>query len=96
MNYRTIAIHSVFRKIFAKCIETRERLIASLHEDQYGFRKDRRTSDLASLLNDTIRLYSEIGAPLYVAIIDFVKAFDVCNISTLLSRLSLNSSLVAL
>ena len=85
-NHRTIAVHSAFRKILAKCIETRERLIVNLHDDQYGFTKDRRTSDLACLLNDTIRLAAKTNKPLYVAIIDFIKAFDKCHIPTLLKK----------
>ena len=85
-NWRPLAIHSVFRKILASCLEVRERQIVQLHEDQYGYRKARRTSDLASLLNDTVRLYSNTGRPLYVVVIDVLKAFDSCHTPTLIRK----------
>ena len=85
-NYRTIAIHSVFRKILCTMIERRERAIVSFESTQYGFMPRKRTSDLAALLGDIIATHHKKRQDCYVAVIDFQKAFDRCHIPTLLRR----------
>ena len=86
MNYRPIAIHSVFRKLLCSMIERRERQMISFDPTQYGFLPGRRTSDLAALLNDIIRSHHSTNKEAYIAVIDFRKAFDSCHIPTLLRK----------
>ena len=43
---------------------------------QFGFRKERGTSDASFLLNHLIDQHRARGQPLYVAFIDFKKAYD--------------------
>ena len=46
-NIRWIAVHSVFRKLFAKIIDKRIRSFVEIQDSQAGFRPARRTSDQA-------------------------------------------------
>lgn len=89
-NYRLIAIHSVFRKLFGKISDARIRSFVSLEDAQNGFRRGRRCTDHALVLRDLIRsnYRSRRGSELHVLILDFSKAFDRCHIPTLLRKLS--------
>jgi hypothetical protein len=89
-HYRLIAIHSIFRKLFATILDKRIRSFITLSDTQCGFRPGRRCTDHAFVIRDTIRSHflSRRSKDLYVVIIDFSKAFDRCHIPTLLSKLA--------
>ena len=89
-KYRLIAIHSVFRKLFCTIFDKRIRSFISLDDSQNGFRKNRRCTDHAFVLRDTIKSHfaKKSQNNLHVIILDFSKAFDRCHIPTLLTKLS--------
>jgi len=86
-NYRLIAIHSVFRKIFCTILHERIRSFIKLDDAQNGFRENRRGSDNALILNNVIQQCTR-GNGAYIIVIDFSKAFDRCHISTLLRKMA--------
>ncbi len=53
-NYRPIAVHSVFRKLYCKILHDRLNNIIDLHENQYGFIKGKRCSDHAAVITNLI------------------------------------------
>ncbi len=88
-NYRPIAVHSVFRKIFCEIIRLRVEKIVKIHDNQYGFIKNRRCSDHAAVVRDLIikHFHSKKHGELFIALFDFSKAFDSCDIGLLLDKL---------
>ena len=86
-NYRLLAIHSVFRKIFCSIIHDRIRTFLQLDDAQSGFRKNRRGTDNALMLSNII-LERAANEGAYVIVVDFSKAFDRCHIATLLRKLA--------
>ena len=77
-DYRLLAIHSVFRKIFCSILDKRICSSIELDDAQNGFRKNRRGTNNALILNNLIRQQSmESGA--YIIVVDFSKAFDRCH-----------------
>jgi ribonuclease HI len=89
-NYRPIAIHSVFRKIYCNIIHNRLEKIVQLHPDQYGFQKDRRCSDHTAVLRNLIRKHfkQKSQGELFIAVFDFSKAYDSCDIQLLIKKLN--------
>ena len=87
-NYRLLAIHSVFRKIFCSILHDRIRTFIELDDAQNGVRPNHRCPDNVLLLNNTMRQQIKNGNGAYVIVIDFSKAFDRCHIPTLLNKLS--------
>ncbi len=80
-NYRPIAVHSVFRKLFCKILHDRVQSIVQIHENQYGFMKEKRCSDHAAFIRDQIIKFNgnkKLGE-LFIALFDFEKAFDSCD-----------------
>ena len=86
-NYRAIALSSCLSKLFTSVLN--KRLIKYLEVNnlfspyQFGFRKNRRTSDCVFLLKTAIDkmfctkgLKNSSSSKLYVAFVDFRKAFD--------------------
>ena len=85
-NYRAIAISSCLSKLFTSILN--KRLVSYLEinklisQCQFGFRKNRRTSDCMFLLKTAVTktVYAsrkkKSGNFLYAAFIDFRKAFD--------------------
>ncbi len=79
-NYRGITLTSVLGKLLSSIINNRlvnlldERKLMS--EFQAGFRKDHRTTDHIFVLHKTMNFYKDKGKNLYLAFIDFHKAFD--------------------
>jgi len=59
-NYRLIAIHSIFRKIFCTILHERIRTFIQLDDAQNGFRENRRGSDNALILNNIIKQYAAL------------------------------------
>ncbi len=88
-NYRPIAVHSVFRKLYCKILHDRLNNIIDLHENQYGFIKEKRCSDHAAVITNMIlnnkknKKYGE----LIIAVFDFSKAFDSCDHELLFAKL---------
>lgn len=77
-NYRPISLMSNVYKLFAKVIL--ERISTNLDEsqpvEQAGFRKDFSTIDHIHTIKQIMEKYNEYGKPLYIAFIDYTKAFD--------------------
>lgn len=77
-NYRPISLMSNMYKIFAKIILGR--VSAKLDEnqpmEQAGFRRNFSTIDHIHTLKQLIEKYNEFNKTLYVAFIDYAKAFD--------------------
>ena len=65
------------------------RSFIKLDDAPNGFRKNRRCSDHAFVIRDTIRAHFNSRQPgdLFVLVFDFSKAFDRCHIPTLLRKL---------
>lgn len=84
-NYRPIALHSVFRKIYAEIIHNICIDIIKIHPSQFGFQKNRRCSDLAAINQNKIYQHfknKNLGE-LYIAAFDFSKAYDSVDHTTL-------------
>ncbi|KAJ8704650.1 hypothetical protein PYW07_011838 [Mythimna separata] len=77
-NYRPISLISNVYKVFAKVILNR--ISNSLDEnqpvEQAGFRKDFSTIDHIHTTKQLIQKYNEYNKPIYLAFIDYSKAFD--------------------
>ncbi len=79
-NYRGISLTSVLGKLLSAIIN--KRVVKFLDENkllsdfQAGFRSDYRTTDHMFVLHKTIKFYQNRGKKLYVAFVDFHKAFD--------------------
>ena len=86
-NYRLLAIHSIFRKIFCTVLLQRLTEIVSLDDAQNGFRQNRRGTDNALIIHNMIR-QARNKQGCYIIVIDFSKAFDRCHIPTLIKKLS--------
>lgn len=77
-NYRPISLSSIISKIFTKLIEIRfeEQLIYQQPREQAGFRKNFTTIDHLHTINQVIEKCNEYEQELYLAFIDYTKAFD--------------------
>ena len=79
-NYRGITLLSVLGKIFTRILNKRLDSWAEKYEiyieAQYGFRRDRGTTDSVFILNQIINQVLENGKKLYAFFVDFSKAFD--------------------
>ena len=82
-NYRGITITSIFSKVFLHIVQ--DRIDQWLHyndiivEEQAGFRKGYSTVDHIFVLNSIVNRHLAQKKKLYVAFIDFKKAFDSVN-----------------
>lgn len=79
-NYRGITLTSVFSKIFSILLDTRLRKWAEsnnlLSDYQFGFRKDKSTTDCIFVLTSIInKIIKQEKRKLYVSMIDFRKCF---------------------
>ena len=80
-NYRGIALQSIFSKLYMSVLNRRVTFYANMYdlisECQAGFREGYSTLDNAFILNAFVDKYlSKKGNKLYVAFVDFKKAFD--------------------
>lgn len=77
-NYRPISLQPNIYKLFASCVE--DRLAAYTEKEQpveqAGFRRNYSTIDHIHSLELVIEKYEEMNRPLYLAFIDYAKAFD--------------------
>ena len=86
-NYRLLAIHSVFRKIFCSILHERLKKIIELDDAQNGFRANRRGTNNAMIPRNIIK-QAQANEGCFIIVIDFSKAFDRCHIPTLLHKLA--------
>ena len=84
-NYRGISLLSIPGKVFARILLNRLTQHAEkfLPEAQCGFRAGRGTSDMIFSLRQIQEKCIEQNMPLYMIFVDFSKAFDTVNQSTL-------------
>ena len=77
-NYRGISLMAIASKIFAKILLQRLLFVANyvLPEAQCGFRSSRSTIDMIFTLRQLQEKAAEQNKPLYIAFVDFSKAFD--------------------
>ena len=91
-NYRGIAIGSMIAKVFdlilLERLENRMSNTHPLSPNQIGFKKRHRTSDHIFVLNSIVnKIVKNEKRKLFVAFIDFRKAFDKVNLDLLLLKL---------
>lgn len=77
-NYRPISLMPCFYKLFASCLLERIAPAIDAHQpiEQAGFRNGFSTMDHIQVVDQVIEKYSEFNKPLYLAFIDYKKAFD--------------------
>jgi len=80
-GFRGIAVGEVLAKLYALCLHNRmdpwaEDRPGTRANGQAGFRRDRSTSDNTFVLRHLIDAHACSKTPLYVAFIDFSKAYD--------------------
>ena len=74
-NYRLLAIHSIFRKLYCTIIDRRIRSFVQLDDAQNGFRNNRRTTDNIILVQNLIRQTNRRKEGAYLFVADFRKDF---------------------
>ena len=90
-NYRPIALTSILSKVFESILNRKvwkhPKSSTLISDRQYGFRKERSTGDLQSLLSDTwSSAFRSFGESFAVAL-DISKAFDRVWQKALISKL---------
>ena len=80
-NYRGIVLQSVFSKVYTSVLNRRVTFYANMYNKiskcQAGFREGYSTVDNVFILNAFVEKYlSKKGNKIYVAFVDFKKAFD--------------------
>ena len=82
-NYRGITILSCLSKLFTKIMNERLNRWAEeenvLTDTQYGFRKNRGTTDCLFILKGLIDIVFARGLKLYVCFVDYQKAYDLLD-----------------
>jgi len=76
------------KKIIQKRIEARAQELASICEEQGGFREGRGTIESFFILHETIAEAFEEAKPLFVAFLDIRKAYDTVYIEGLFVKLA--------
>lgn len=84
-NYRPISLLPTIYKLFSSVIEKRIGQILDNKQpiEQAGFRKGYSTTDHIHTLEQVIEKYQEFQRPLYIAFIDYQKAFDTISHSAI-------------
>jgi hypothetical protein len=79
-DHRTITVCTLLDKIYSTCLARRFNEWGEEHnlraDSQTGFRKDHRTADNVLVMRALIDRYRHEKKPLYVAFVDFKKAYD--------------------
>ena len=90
-NYRGITLLSVIGKLFTSALNHRLSLylenIGLIGEEQAAFKPKYSTTDHIFTLHSILQLYLKNNKRLYCAFIDYAKAFDTINRSSLWSKL---------
>ena len=90
-NYRGITLLNTVGKIFTSIVNSRLTEWAEkqllIPESQFGFRKNRRTTDCIFIMNTLIETSRAHKVPLYVCFVDFRKAFDSVDHTMLWTKL---------
>ncbi len=91
-NYRRITVQPAISKLYELVILNRLDFISNILQDQDryngGFKKGSQTSDNISILQSCIIRQTVFKKPLYVAFMDFKKAFDMVDRDLLFQKLS--------
>lgn len=89
-NYRPISLISTIYKLFSKTVynRTKEALNDKQPREQAGFREGFSTTDHLQTINQLIEKHNEYKKPLYLCFIDFTKAFDTVEHSSIWTALS--------
>ena len=84
-NYRGIMLLSIPGKVLSRIILNRikAKVDEKLRDNQAGFRKNRSCADQISSLRIILEQSTELNTPLYANFIDYSKAFDSIDRSTL-------------
>ena len=84
-NHRGISLLAIAGKVLAKIVLNRLKIISEevLPECQCGFRAGRSTADMIFTLRQIQEKAAEQHQPLYVVFVDFTKAFDTVDRTTL-------------
>ena len=77
-NWRPISITNTDYKILAKCLANRLKVVIGdiINEDQVGFIKGRKSSDVIRLIDDVIDHMNEANSPGILVALDYSRAFD--------------------
>ncbi|GBP22261.1 Putative uncharacterized transposon-derived protein F52C9.6 [Eumeta japonica] len=77
-NYRPISLLPTMYKLFAMCLEKRLEPDIEKHQtkEQAGFRPGFSTIDHIHTIEQIVEKYQEFKSPLYLAYVDYAKAFD--------------------
>lgn len=88
-NYRPLNLGLTIEKIFAKIVARRikKTLDEQQPKEQAGFRKNFSTIDNLFVINQIIEKSEEYGKNLYMAFIDYTKAFDSVKHNSVISSL---------
>ena len=80
-NYRPVCIIPILYKLFSRivCERIKETLLSEQAEDQAGFRPGYGCEDHLFTITMLAEKCSEFNVPLWIAAIDFSKAFDSIN-----------------
>lgn len=92
-NYRPISLLPSLYKLFSQCILSRISTIidSNQSEEQAGFRRGFSTVDHIQTLESVIEKYKEFQRPLYLAFIDYQKAFDSISHNSIWEALKVNN-----
>ena len=90
-NYRGISLLSCFGKLFTSCLNRRLAIFIEnnniVQAEQAGFKSDFSTIDHLFVLKSLADLYLSKRKRLYCCFVDYKKAFDTINRSTLWSKI---------
>ena len=91
-NYRGITLVSCSGKLFTNIINERLNRWAEdnsiLNENQFGFRKNKSTTDCLFLLHGLIEYYFKSSKQLYCSFVDSTRAFDGVDRNALWNKLN--------
>ena len=91
-NYRGITLLPIMSKIMTSILN--DRLLEwaesnmKINDSQFGFRKNRRTTDTLYIILTTSLIANKNKTPIYLAFVDLAKAFDSINHNLLWLKLS--------
>ena len=102
INYRTIAMENTQMKLLPSIVNTRisAHIKENMPEEQYGFHKNRSTTDAINKLLGRIEDSRQQNKPLYTVFVDFSQAFNLTNKTQALTkiyiRLTIHGNIVRL